>query len=64
MINLPGKDIALATKFADYEAAATVADKIAADDPDWDYGVQKTFGKFVITVHDNSEDDYLFLGYL
>lgn len=63
-MDLPGKDIALATKFADYNAAAIAADKIADDDPDWDYGVEKTPGGYVITVHDNSEDDYVFLGYL
>lgn len=63
-MTLPAKDIALATKFASYTAADKMAATIAADDPDWDYGVQKFGPAFIITVHDNSEDDNLFLGYL
>jgi hypothetical protein len=62
---IPGKDIALATAFATYDEAARMADKIAADDPEWDYGVVRvTAGKFVIAVNNGDEDDFVFLGYL
>ena len=64
MMCMPAKDITLAHKFASYAAADDVAAKIAADDPDWGYGVAKAPGGFVITVHDDSEDDHIFLGYL
>jgi hypothetical protein len=62
---IPDKYVAHATRFATYDKAANMADTIAADDPDWDYGVQRlATGQFVIAVHDTSDDEFTFLGYL
>jgi hypothetical protein len=65
---LPASDIALATRFVTYDAAATIADQVAADDPTWNYGVARIVTpeafmpvQYVIAVLD--EED-VFLGYL
>jgi hypothetical protein len=56
------KNAALAKRFTDYAAAAALAKKLKADDPDWDYAANTlTPGVYVIAV---SDEDNELLGYL
>lgn len=62
---IPGKDPALASRFATFDAAMLTADRIAEDDPEWNYNVERQGNYFVIAVYDDLGDaDIIFLGYL
>lgn len=62
---IPGKDPALASRFASFDAAMRMADRIAKDDVEWTYSVERQGNCFVIAVYDYSDDvDIIFLGYL
>lgn len=38
---IPGKDPALASRFASFDAAMRMADRIAEDDVEWTYNVER-----------------------
>ena len=65
MNNLPSRNIVYATRFPTYAAADTMATKIAADDSEWEYGVNRVSADcFVISVHEVDGPEVYFLGYL